>query len=100
MDGYVRSTRYKLIWGRSNATSRNFKGVAGDSAPPPEPLALPEWLSLHEFGSEEVDIPGMKKHTDTEWTRKVFGYTKEYRHAVFKIAKEHGTGEIFNGVSV
>ncbi|CAK7233731.1 hypothetical protein SCUCBS95973_008695 [Sporothrix curviconia] len=92
--GYVRTTRFKLVFSRSNAQSRALKGLPVTSnEPQPNP---PTYLVLHEFETNDVDLASLKTLTDTEWTKKVHDNAETVLHPVYKIAKTHGKGEWFH----
>ncbi|ERS95466.1 uncharacterized protein SPSK_02712 [Sporothrix schenckii 1099-18] len=94
--GYLRTTRFKLVFSRSNAQSRALKGLPVTSnEPQPNP---PTFLALHEFESEQIDLDALRALTDTEWTRKVHDNTETVLHPVYKIVKAHGKGEWFHRV--
>ncbi|TPX08012.1 uncharacterized protein E0L32_010343 [Thyridium curvatum] len=99
--GYLRTTRFKLAYARSNAQSRAFKGlpVDGDSSLPPTP---PQWLTIHEFAQDasELDPVAMGKLTQTEWTEKVWGGAKRKIVNVYRVVKEHGENDWFHGVEM
>ncbi len=90
----MRTTRFKLVFSRSNAQSRALKGLPVTSnEPQPDP---PKWLALHEFEIDDIDLAALKAHTDTEWTKKIHDNTKTVLHPVYAIAKTHGKGEFFH----
>jgi hypothetical protein len=94
--GYVRTTRFKLVFSRSNAQSRALKGLSVTSnEPQPKP---PTYLALHEFESEDIDLASLKTLTDTEWTKKIHDNAETALHPVYKIAKTHGKGEWFHKI--
>ncbi|OAA57403.1 Dimeric alpha-beta barrel [Niveomyces insectorum RCEF 264] len=92
--GYLRTTRFKLVFSRSNAQSRALKGLPVTSNEPvPNP---PTWLALHEFATEDVDLGQLKDLTDTAWTRKIEQNSERRDYPIYKIAKTHGKGEWFH----
>ncbi|KAH7040941.1 uncharacterized protein B0I36DRAFT_379798 [Microdochium trichocladiopsis] len=98
--GYLRSTRYKLVWGRNSETSRAFKGLAGSNDTAPGPARLPEWFALHEFETGEVDVPELQRLTTTEWTKKIFANCDDYVLGTAALNKAHGDQKIFNGEKI
>ncbi|KXJ97265.1 hypothetical protein Micbo1qcDRAFT_229974 [Microdochium bolleyi] len=100
-EGYLRSTRYKLVWGRNNETSRAFKGRESDNGAP-APAAkqqLPEWLALHEFETDEVDVAELRRLTGTEWTNKIFA-NSEQAMGMAKLDRAHGDKKLHHGEAV
>ncbi|CAK7245890.1 MAG: hypothetical protein STHCBS139747_007495 [Sporothrix thermara] len=92
--GYVRTTRFQLVFSRSNAQSRALKGLPVTSnEPQPHP---PTYLALHEFDTDDIDLPSLKALTNTEWTKKVHDNAEIVLHPVYKLAKTHGKGEWFH----
>lgn len=93
--GWLRATRYKLLYARSNAQSRALKGGEAAAEEPPQP---PKWLALHEFSDECVDMQTLVTYGSSEWTTKVVGGCEVMRNPIMKIAKVHGEGTLFHGV--
>ncbi|ROT38962.1 hypothetical protein SODALDRAFT_294125 [Sodiomyces alkalinus F11] len=95
--GFLRTTRYKLAYARSNAQSRVLKGLATSSEPPPQP---PTWLAIHEFDTEDVSVENLMDIADSPWTRKVLSGCKAIEAPIFKIVKAFGEADFFHGVEV
>ncbi|KAH8675716.1 hypothetical protein BX600DRAFT_507931 [Xylariales sp. PMI_506] len=93
--GYLRTTRYKLSYARTNAQSRVLKGLATESEAGPEP---PTWLAIHEFEVEDVDLAALGPLTASPWTTKIHAERKLgiFRH--YKLVNSFAGGEFFNGV--
>lgn len=96
-DGYVRATRYKIAYARSNAQSRVLKGLATSSEPPPQP---PTYLALHEFSTEDVNIEKLMEVSDSPWSRKITSTCKAFASPVFRLVKTFGEGDFFHGVEM
>lgn len=89
--GYLRTTRFKLVYARSNAQSRVLKGlpVTSDEPQPSPPL----WLALHEFDTENIDLEVVARAYDTKKDRNpTTGFSS------YKMAKTHGNGEWFHSI--
>jgi hypothetical protein len=70
--GFLRTTRYKLIYYRTNAQSRALKGLPARQAD----IAIkapPPFFAFHEFEIENVDIGALKKTTETDLAKKILG---------------------------
>ncbi|KAJ1337793.1 DUF4286 family protein [Microdochium nivale] len=100
--GYVRSTRYKLVWGRNSETSRAFKGAAAEgsagsgSGSGSGSGELPEWFALHEFETETLDAADVQRLMSTEWTQKVFANSKQVL-GMARLDRAHGSKELHHG---
>ncbi|KAF9895142.1 hypothetical protein FE257_000044 [Aspergillus nanangensis] len=98
--GFLRSTRFKLAYARTNAQSRVLKGLAPETDEPlPEPAT---WLSLHEFECEadEMDLVELGKLTATPMCEKMVGDFKQCDTRVFRMVKEFGEKDWFHGVEM
>lgn len=98
LPGYLRTTRFKLLYARSNAESRAFKGesaVAGEK-PVDKP---PKWLAIHEYelSVEEVSIENIKKLTASPWKDKVKSKVVRGESNQWFPVKSFGEGEWFHG---
>ncbi|KAM0276540.1 hypothetical protein ACHAQH_006641 [Verticillium albo-atrum] len=96
VDGFLRATRFKLAFARSNAQSRALKGLAAEGEEAPRP---PTWLALHEY-SGDLDMQNMLEMTDSEWARKVISGLKVAKMPVYGIVVAHGKKDWFHGVEV
>ncbi|KAF2489793.1 hypothetical protein BU16DRAFT_622403 [Lophium mytilinum] len=88
--GYMRSTRFKLLYARSNAQSRALKGLPTTDTPPPEP---PTRMVLHEF-SEEPDS-GIRDKLRTDKSNKIVADAKETEAILYKLVVAHGRKNFF-----
>ncbi|KFH40420.1 hypothetical protein ACRE_089140 [Hapsidospora chrysogenum ATCC 11550] len=96
--GYLRTTRFKLVYARTNAESRILKGLAppSDVAPPTPPT----WLTLHEFEVDELDMEKLSKAGSSPWCDKMTsGFSKMEVH-IYRLAKEFGEKDWFHGVEI
>lgn len=102
-EGYLRTTRYKLIWGRNSDTSRALKtGSSEDKTeaqPAATPARLPEWFALHEFETDKVDIAELQRQL-TDWTKKIFANCDEFEIGQMRLDKAFGEKGIFDGEDV
>ncbi|KAM0328744.1 hypothetical protein ACHAQA_005157 [Verticillium albo-atrum] len=96
VEGFLRTTRFKLAYARSNAQSRALKGLATAEEEAPRP---PTWLALHEY-SGDLDMQKMMELTDSEWARKVISKLKVAQMPVYGIVKAHGQKDWFHGVDI
>lgn len=94
VEGYLRSTRYKLVFAHTNAQLEKLKGSSGAEAPPPQPAT---WLTLHEFSTETMDAAKVQAATNTEWTTRILQNSKIAEFHTYSLAKAHGKGEWFHG---
>jgi len=88
--GYMRATRFKLLYARSNAQSRALKGLPTTDTPPPEP---PTWMTLYEF-SDEVESEIIEK-LRTDKSKKVVANAKETEARLYKLVVAHGQKNFF-----
>lgn len=97
VEGYLRTTRFKLVYARSNAQSRALKGLPATDEPLPEP---PTWLALHEFSTDKLDMARLKDATDSEWSERIYKNLKVADIPIYNIAKAHGKEDWFHGVEL
>jgi len=86
IEGYQRTTRYRLQYARTNAQSRKLKGLPAPDEPEPEP---PTWQAFHEF-DRIVERQELSRLEDTEHAKKVLGECEESEIVTYKLAKAHG----------
>jgi len=86
IQGYQRTTRYRLQYARTNAQSRKLKGLPAPDEPEPEP---PTWQAFHEF-DRIVEREELRRLEETEQAKKVLSASEESEIAVYKLAKAHG----------
>ena len=91
--GYVRTTRYKLVYARSNAQSRALKGLPTTDEKAPEP---PTWLAIHEFDTLDLPVKEMQATAETEWSKKILGTAKAIEAPVYRHVKSFGEGNFFH----
>jgi hypothetical protein len=96
VEGYLRTTRYKLTYARSNAQSRALKGLSTETAAPPEP---PTYLAMHEFSTETVDMLKLRDATASDWTKKIHAGSKKRVYNSWRLAKTFGEADLFYGSS-
>ncbi|ETS88023.1 hypothetical protein PFICI_01851 [Pestalotiopsis fici W106-1] len=96
--GYLRSTRFKLAFARTNAQSRALKGLtsAAEEAPPQPPV----WLTLHEFEVDSPDMLEIKRLTASPWTDRIYEGRKLGIFKIFKLLGEFGEKDWFQDVEV
>ena len=90
--GYRRTTRFKLVYARTNAQSRALKGLPTTDEAAPEP---PTWLAIHEFDTEDPPVEKMRELYATELSRKIMGGAKKIETNEYRVAKRHGAGKFF-----
>ncbi|RDW68493.1 dimeric alpha+beta barrel [Coleophoma crateriformis] len=93
--GYVRTTRYKLLYYRTNAQSRELKGL------PPRDAdiateAPPTWLAIHEFDSVGVDQKKIMALADTEWSKKILANVRQMLTPCYTFVKGFGDSKFFH----
>ncbi|KAF4625432.1 hypothetical protein G7Y89_g12735 [Cudoniella acicularis] len=94
--GYLRTTRYKLLYYRTNAQSRELKGL------PPRPedkevQAPPTWLAIHEFDTEDLDTKALMATADTEWSKGILGSIARMEALTYHHVASYGDGKFFHG---
>lgn len=92
--GYIRSTRFKLLYYRTNAQSRALKGLPPRDAD----VAIqkpPTWLALHEF-TETLDEKALRETGETEWTKMIVARAKSIETPAYKHVKSYGDGKFFH----
>ncbi|VUC26910.1 unnamed protein product [Clonostachys rosea] len=97
---YLRTTRFKLAYARTNAQSRVLKGLAASTDElPPDP---PTWLALHEFecDPDELDVPGIRQLTASPLTDKVLSQLDVHEVNIYRLANEFGNKDWFHGVDM
>jgi len=92
--GYIRSTRFKLAYYRTNAQSRVLKGL------PPRDADLtiavpPKWFAIHEFDREDVDNAALLKTAETEWAKKMLKGAETVEGGKWKLAGSFGNKKFF-----
>ncbi|EPE33409.1 Dimeric alpha+beta barrel [Glarea lozoyensis ATCC 20868] len=93
--GYLRTTRYQLLFSRSNAESRVLKGL------PPRPedknaQKPPTYLAIHEFDTETPDLAAVMKTAETEWSKRILGGVGRVEQPVFRVVEGFGKGGFFH----
>ncbi|KAF2836236.1 hypothetical protein M501DRAFT_940071 [Patellaria atrata CBS 101060] len=91
LQGYIRTTRFKLLYARTNAQSRALKGLPTTDEPNPEP---PTHLSLHEF-ERDPSRDELTRALESGNGKKIFSEAKEVETHIYKIAKAHGAKKFF-----
>ena len=94
MPGYLRTTRFKLLYYRTNAQSRQLKGLP----PRAEDIAIeepPSWLAIHEFGTENVDMKALMATADTKWSKRILGDAKKRETPAYRFVKSYGDEKFF-----
>ncbi|ORY15278.1 hypothetical protein BCR34DRAFT_478161 [Clohesyomyces aquaticus] len=86
---YLRTTRYRLLYARSNAQSRKLKGLPTTDEPAPEP---PTWWAIHEFSAEPSSAA--RDSVDAE-PSEVLTKAKQKELHVYKLEKAHGGKRFF-----
>ncbi|KAI1845264.1 hypothetical protein JX266_008574 [Neoarthrinium moseri] len=97
--GYLRSTRFKNVYARTNAQSRALKGLSTTDKLAAAPLP-PVWLTIHEFEVESPDLAEMKALTASPWTERIYAERKLGIFKVYKLVAEFGQKDWFHGVDV
>ncbi|KAH6673042.1 hypothetical protein B0J14DRAFT_701007 [Halenospora varia] len=92
--GYLRTTRFKLLYHRTNAQSRQLKGL------PPRPedkeiIAPPTWQAIHEFDTENIDMTKLMATADTEWSKKIMGNVARVEAPMYHHVQSYGDGKFF-----
>lgn len=64
--GYLRTTRWKLLYHRNNAISRQLKGLPPNADDAAALEAPPTFLALHEFDRVELDVEALTATGETE----------------------------------
>jgi hypothetical protein len=93
--GYLRTTRYELLFSRSNAESRILKGLP----PRPEDKDVPKppkYLAIHEFDTETPDFGPVMKTAETEWSKRMMFSVERIEKPVLRIMASYGSGEFFH----
>lgn len=85
---YTRTTRYKLQYARSNAQSRQLKGLGSSEEQPPEP---PTYMAIVEFDNESIDISNIHEVVKT-----LKSPAKEVEIETWNLAKAHGDWSFFD----
>lgn len=68
--GFVRCTRYRLVYHRTNAQSRELKGLAARA----EDKAIkdpPTYMNLFEFDIENPNMAALMATGETDWAKKI-----------------------------
>lgn len=95
--GYLRTTRFKLMFASANSQVRALKGLPSTNEPPPEP---PTWMAIHEFESEDVDLAALKELTTTPWTEKIRDNRTKAIYSYYKLVSVFGEGDWFYDVEM
>ncbi|KAF2468930.1 uncharacterized protein BDR25DRAFT_335268 [Lindgomyces ingoldianus] len=86
---YLRTTRYRLVYARTNAQSRKLKGLPTTDEPAPEP---PTWQAVHEFSAEPAsDVRDRVKANPSEVLKKA----RQNELHVYKLEIAHGDKKFF-----
>jgi len=89
---YIRTMYFKLIYARTNAQSRAFKGLPTTDEPPPEPST---WLAVHEFSGLSDEEVVQSVRSNAERGLKGVGKMENEVH-VWKLDRVHGRGKFFD----
>ena len=92
--GYLRTTRYKLLYYRTNAQSRELKGLPAR----PEDKKIqepPKFLAIHEFDTEDLDMPALIATADTEWSKRIMGSVARMETPIYNHVASYGDGKFF-----
>jgi len=93
--GYLRGTRYKLLYYRTNAQSRALKGLPPRDAD----LAIkepPTFMAIHEFDTESIDMKALMKTTETEWAKKILPTCKTTDTGMWSLKNSFGDKKFFH----
>lgn len=90
--GFQRTTRYKLLYARTNAQSRALKGLPTTDQAPPEP---PTWAAVHEF-DREVDASSIEAVKSAEQAVEILAVAKQVEFVTYRLAKAHGGKRFFD----
>lgn len=98
--GYLRTTRFKLVFARSNAESRVLKGLAPPTNDPLPPAA--RWSTLHEFDCDgkDIDLEELEALTASPMHDQVTGAAALNETRVYELVKEFGKKDWFHGVEM
>lgn len=88
--GYQRTTRFRLLYARTNAQSRALKGLPTTDEPAPEP---PTWQAIHEF-SKAVDSSAIEAIEKAGGS--VLSNAKQVELAIYELRKAHGAKKFFD----
>jgi len=92
--GFIRTTRFNLLYYRTNAQSRALKGLPARDTD----LAMkepPPYLAIHEFETDSVDMKAVMKTTDTEWAKKIMGRCKTVDSGFWSLKGSFGDKKFF-----
>jgi len=93
--GYLRTTRLKLLYHRTNAQSRVLKGL-----PPREEdkeiQVPPTYLAIHEFDTESLDTEALMATADTAWSKRIMGAVTKLETPVYRHVESYGDGKFFH----
>jgi len=90
--GYLRTTRYRLLYARTNAQSKKLKGLPAPDEPEPQP---PTWQAIHEFSRtvEPGELDGMRNGPKA---KDILGKARETEYSIYKLAKAFGNQRMFD----
>ncbi|KAE9968170.1 hypothetical protein BLS_005988 [Venturia inaequalis] len=91
--GFKRTTRYKLLYARTNAQSRALGNLPTTDEAPPEP---PSWAAVHEF-DREVDASSIEAVKSAGQALAILGSAKQVEFVTYRLAKAHGGKGFFDG---
>ncbi|KAH8598240.1 hypothetical protein B0O99DRAFT_616233 [Bisporella sp. PMI_857] len=73
---YLRTTRYKLLYYRTNTQSRTLKGLPARAAD----LAVkepPKFFAIHEFDIDDIKMDTLNKAGRSEWTNRILANLRD-----------------------
>ena len=93
--GFVRCTRYKLAYYRTNAQSRILKGLPPRAEDKEVEIPV-KYMGIFEFDTEDLDIKALMATGDTEWSKKIIGDAKKRESNIYKFVQGYGEKKFFH----
>ena len=93
--GFVRCTRFKLVYYRTNAQSRQLKGLPARAEDKVIEVP-PTYMNLFEFDTESPDMKALLATGETEWSRKIIEDAKNREVGIYRFVTGYGDRKFFH----
>lgn len=93
--GFLRTTRFELLYYRTNAQSRALKGLPAREADL-EIAVPPKFIAIHEFSTDVLDQQALAKTAESERSKRMLSDCKKVETNAWNLKGSFGTGDFFH----